>query len=300
MRANFLFSEVLTGLRRNVTMTVAMILTTAVSLAMLGGGLLSVRMADKTEQYFTSRLEVRFFLDDVISETDPDCAAEPCRTLLADMKKAPGVVSVQFVNRAAALDEVKELFEDQPETVQYLSETRLPASMRVKMTDGDQYERIYNTFHDSSGVKLVANDREFVDRLLRLFDGLRNAAFGLAVVMAVAALLLIANMMQIAAFTRRTEVSIMRLVGATRWYTQLPFLMEAVVSALAGSLLAIVGLLIAKPLVIDRALGPLFDSNVFPRITGDDIATVALTIAPLGIVVAAITAYATLRYYVRE
>ncbi|WP_405177841.1 permease-like cell division protein FtsX [Nocardia sp. NBC_01377] len=300
MRANFLFSEVLTGLRRNVTMTVAMILTTAVSLAMLGGGLLSVRMADKTEQYFTSRLEVRFFLDDVISETDPDCAAEPCRTLLADMKKAPGVVSVQFVNRAAALDEVKELFEDQPETVQYLSETRLPASMRVKMTDGDQYERIYNTFHDSPGVKLVANDREFVDRLLRLFDGLRNAAFGLAVVMAVAALLLIANMMQIAAFTRRTEVSIMRLVGATRWYTQLPFLMEAVVSALAGSLLAIVGLLIAKPLVIDRALGPLFDSNVFPRITGDDIATVALTIAPLGIVVAAITAYATLRYYVRE
>ncbi|WP_054814917.1 permease-like cell division protein FtsX [Nocardia arizonensis] len=300
MRASFLFSEVFTGLRRNVTMTIAMILTTAVSLAMLGGGLLSVRMADKTEQYFTGRLEVRFYLDDAISADDPDCAAEPCKSLLTDMKKTSGVVSVQFLNRAAALEEAKKLFEDQPEMVQYISETPLPASMRVKMTDGDQYEHIYNSFHNRDGVRTVANDREFVDRLLRLFDGLRNAAFGLAVVMALAALLLIANMMQIAAFTRRTEVSIMRLVGATRWYTQLPFLMEAVVAALAGSLLAILGLLTARPLVIDRALGPLFDSNVFPRITGDDIAIVALTIAPVGVVVAAITAYATLRYYVRE
>ncbi|MBH0775609.1 permease-like cell division protein FtsX [Nocardia bovistercoris] len=300
MRGSFLFREVSTGLRRNVTMTIAMILTTAVSLAMLGGGLLSVRMADKTEQYFTGRLEVRFYLDDAISADDPDCAAEPCRSLLADMKKTSGVVSVQFLNRAAALEEAKKLFEDQPEMVQYISETPLPASMRVKMTDGDQYEHIYEAFHNRDGVRTVANDREFVDRLLRLFDGLRNAAFGLAVVMALAALLLIANMMQIAAFTRRTEVNIMRLVGATRWYTQLPFLLEAVVAALTGSLLAITGLLIARPLVIDRALGPLFDSNVFPRITGDDIAIVALTIAPVGIVFAAVTAYATLRYYVRE
>ncbi|MFC9894162.1 permease-like cell division protein FtsX [Nocardia sp. NPDC127579] len=300
MRLSFLFNEVFTGLRRNVTMTVAMVLTTAVSLAMLGGGLLSVRMADKTEQFFTSRLEVRFYLDEVVSETDPDCAAEPCKSLLTDMKSTDGVVSVQFLNRAAALEEAKKLFADQPEMVEYISETPLPASMRVKMRDGSEYDRIYASFHDREGVRTVANDRELVDRLLRLFDGLRNAAFGLAIVMALAALLLIANMMQIAAFTRRTEVSIMRLVGATRWYTQLPFLMEAVVAALAGSFMAILGLLIARPLVIDRALGPLFDSNVFPRVTGDDIAVVALTIAPVGVLVAAVTAYATLRYYVRE
>ncbi|HLS77814.1 MAG TPA: permease-like cell division protein FtsX [Nocardia sp.] len=300
MRASFLLNEVGTGLRRNLTMTIAMILTTAVSLAMLGGGLLSVRMADKTEAYFTGRLEVRFYLDENISDNDPDCAAEPCSSLLADMKTTSGVESVQFLNRAAALEEAKKLFEDQPEMVQYISETPLPASLRVKMTDGSQYEHIYQSFADREGVRTVANDSEFVDRLLRLFDGLRNAAFGLAVVMALAALLLIANMMQIAAFTRRTEVGIMRLVGATRWYTQLPFLMEAVVAAVAGSLLAVAGLLIARPLVIDRALGPLFDSNVFPRITGDDIAVVALTIAPIGIVAAGIAAYATLRYYVRE
>jgi cell division transport system permease protein len=80
----------------------------------------------------------------------------------------------------------------------------------------------------------------------------------------------------------------------------LPFLLEAMVAALAGSVLAVLGLLIARPLVIDRALGDLFASRVFPRITGDDIAMTALVIAPVGIVFAAITAYATLRYYVRE
>ncbi|MFF0543163.1 permease-like cell division protein FtsX [Nocardia thailandica] len=300
MRLSFLFTEVVDGLRRNVTMTIAMILTTAVSLMMLGGGLLSVRMADKTENFFIDRLEVRFYLDDAVSDSDPDCAAEPCAGLLADMKKTPGVESVQFLNRADALAEAKKLFADQPEMAQYINDSPLPASLRVKMADANQYQHIYDTFATRQGVRIVANDKEFVDRLVSLFDGLRNAAFGLAVVMAVAAMLLILNMVQIAAFTRRTEVGIMRLVGATRWYTQLPFLLEAVVAAAVGSLLAVLGLIIARPLVIDRALGPLFDSNVFPRITGDDIAVVALTIAPIGVVFAGVTAYLTLRYYVRE
>ncbi|MFD3506515.1 permease-like cell division protein FtsX [Nocardia sp. NPDC058666] len=300
MRLSFLFTEVVDGLRRNLTMTIAMILTTAVSLMMLGGGLLSVRMADKTENFFVGRLEVRFYLDDNVSETDPDCAADPCKVLLADLKQTSGVESVQFLNRADALEEAKKLFADQPEMVQYISDSPLPASLRVKMTDADQYQHIYDSFATRPGVRIVANDKEFVDRLTSLFDGLRNAAFGLALVMALAAMLLVLNMVQIAAFTRRTEVGIMRLVGATRWYTQLPFLLEAVAAAFVGSVLAVLGLVIARPLVIDRALGPLFDSNVFPRITGDDIAVVALTIAPIGIIFAAVTAYLTLRYYVRE
>ncbi|MBF6326966.1 permease-like cell division protein FtsX [Nocardia transvalensis] len=301
MRASFLFGEVFNGLRRNVTMTVAMILTTAVSLTMLGGGLLAVRMADKTEQYFMDRLEVRLYLTEDVSASDPDCAKDPCKTLMSDLRNTSGVVTVQFLNRDDAIREAKEkTFKDQPELAHYVSQTPLPASLRVKMTDGDQYQQILAKFQGRPGVWTVRNDKAIVDRLVSLFDGLRNAAFGLAVLQALAALLLIANMVQIAAFTRRTEVGIMRLVGATRWYTQLPFLLEAVVAALAGSVLAIAGLLIARPLVIDRALGDLFNSRVFPRITGDDIGVVAMTIFPVGIAFAALTAYGTLRYYVRE
>ncbi|MBO0852205.1 MAG: ABC transporter permease [Nocardia sp.] len=301
MRASFLFGEVLNGLRRNVTMTVAMVLTTAVSLTMLGGGMLAVRMADKTEQYFLDRLEVRLYLDENVSATDTDCSQDPCKSLMADLKGTQGVESVQFLNRDEALREAKEkTFKDQPELAQYVSQSSLPSSLRVKMTDAENYPAIYQKFQGRPGVKYVRNDKDIVDRLVSLFDGLRNAAFGLTVLQGLAALLLIANMVQIAAFTRREEVGIMRLVGATRWYTQLPFLMEAVVAALAGSVLAVLGLMAARPLVIDQALGDLFASKVFPRITGDDIAVVALTVVPVGIVFAALTAYGTLRYYVRE
>lgn len=301
MRGAFLLSEVLNGLRRNVTMTIAMILTTAVSLTMLGGGLLAVRMADKTEQYFLDRLEVRLYLDDSVSATDQDCSQDPCKTLLSDLKNTSGVVSVQYMNRADAIREAKEkTFKDQPELAAYVAQSPLPASLRVKMTDADQYPHILQAFQSRPGVKFVRNDKEVVDRLVSLFDGLRNAAFGLAVLQAFAAVLLIANMVQIAAFTRREEVGIMRLVGASRWYTQLPFLLEAVAAAVVGSVLAVFGLMAARPLVIDRALGSLFESKVFPRITGDDITLVAMTIIPVGIVFAAVTAYGTLRYYVRE
>ena len=301
MRASFLFGEVFNGLRRNITMTIAMILTTAVSLTMLGGGMLAVRMADKTEQYFLDRLEVRLYLTEDVSAGDPDCSQDPCRALMSDLKGEPGVESVQYLNRAEAIREAKEkTFKDQPELARYVSESPLPASLRVKMSDAGQYPRIFSDFQGRPGVGFVRNDKDIVDRLVSLFDGLRNAAFGLAVLQALAALLLIANMVQIAAFTRREEVGIMRLVGATRWYTQLPFLLEAVAAALAGSILAVIGLIVARPLVIDRALGDLFASKVFPRITGDDIAVVAMTVVPVGIVFAALTAYGTLRYYVRE
>ncbi|MQY22810.1 permease-like cell division protein FtsX [Nocardia macrotermitis] len=301
MRGAFLLSEVLNGLRRNVTMTIAMILTTAVSLTMLGGGLLAVKMADKTQQYFLDRLEVRLYLDDTVSATDVDCSKDPCKTLLADVKSTEGVVSVQYLSRADAIREAKEkTFKDQPELAAYVAQSPLPASLRIKMTDADAYPSILQKFQARPGVKFVRNDKDVVDRLVSLFDGLRNAAFGLAVLQAFAAILLIANMVQIAAFTRREEVGIMRLVGASRWYTQLPFLLEAVAAAVVGSVLAVLGLLAARPLVIDQALGSLFESKVFPRITSDDVVLVAMTIVPVGIVFAAATAYGTLRYYVRE
>ncbi|MBF6177769.1 permease-like cell division protein FtsX [Nocardia otitidiscaviarum] len=301
MRVGFLLGEVFTGLRRNITMTIAMILTTAVSLTMLGGGLLAVRMADKIENFYMDRVEIRLYLDDTVSTTDPDCLAEPCKSLQADLKANDKVASVQFVNSEEAVKEVKETtFKDQPGLADEVTKEGLPASFRVKLTDAENYQAIYDEFATRPGVMTVLNDKDIVDRLVSFFVGLRNAAFGLALLQAFAALLLIANMVQVAALARKTEVGIMRLVGATRWYTQLPFLLEAVLAALVGSALAVAGLFIAKPLVINRALGDLFDNRVLPGISGDDIAAVSFVILPVGVGFAALTAYAALRYYVRE
>ncbi|WP_019930572.1 permease-like cell division protein FtsX [Nocardia sp. BMG111209] len=301
MRIGFLIREVVTGLRRNVTMTVAMILTTAVSLAMVGGGLLAVQLTSKTESMFLGRLEIRMFLTPDVSAADNDCTQDPCRVLMSQLKQQAGVVSVQFTSSADAHREATEVtFKDQPEMVQMIKDTKFPASFRVKMTDPGQYPKLMQQYSSRPGVLSVHSDQDFVDRLVGLFRGVGNAAFGLAALQAVAALLLIANMVQIAAFTRREEVGIMRMVGASRWYTQLPFLLEAVFAALMGSLLAVVGLFIARPLVINPALGALSDNGIVPRLTDSDIGVVSGWIMFGGIVFAAATAYGTLRYYVRD
>ena len=117
MRASFVFSEVLTGLRRNVTMTVAMILTTMVSLLLLGGGLLVVRMIDKTQAVYEDKLQVNVYLTNDISANDKDCQEDPCRSLRSDLENDPAVESVSYENRDQAYKRFKEIFASQPELV---------------------------------------------------------------------------------------------------------------------------------------------------------------------------------------
>ncbi|NGP04056.1 ABC transporter permease [Rhodococcus sp. 14C212] len=301
MRASFILSEVVTGLRRNLTMTVAMILTTAISLGLFGAGLLVVQMADKTQQIFLDRVEVQVFLTDDISTLDPDCEQDICRTLRSDLENTPAVVSVQYLNREDAVaDATERVFKDQPELAELVSPESFPASFKIKLSDPDRFGVIEDQFAVRPGVDSVLNQKDLVERLFSVLGGVRNAAFAIATVQAVAAILLIANMVQIAAFTRRAEVGIMRLVGATRWYTQLPFLLEAVVAAVIGAALAIAGLFVAKGAFVDEVLSEVYEANIVARISNSDVLLVSPILVLVGVGMAALTAYVTLRLYVRE
>jgi cell division transport system permease protein len=123
--------------------------------------------------------------------------------------------------------------------------------------------------------------------------------FALALVQAIAALLLISNTVQVSAFTRRTEVGVMRLVGATRWYTQLPFLIEAVVTGVVGALIAVAGLVAGKFLFVDELLSGIVANGVVPPVELADIIWVAPILVMIGGGIAAVTGYVTLRMYVR-
>lgn len=301
MRASFLFSEVTTGLRRNLTMTIAMVLTTAISLALFGAGLLVVQMAGKTQQIFLDRVEVQVFLTEDISSLDPECEQDICATLRADIENTDDVVSVQYLSRDDAVTDARDrVFADQPELAELVSPDSFPASFKIKMSDPDRFALIQDEFGTRPGVDSILNQQDLVERLFGVLGGIRNAAFAIATIQAVAAVLLIANMVQIAAFTRRTEVGIMRLVGATRWYTQLPFLLEAVVAAIVGAALAIAGLVTAKSMFVDDMLGEVYDANIVARITDSDILLVAPFLVVVGVGMAALTSYVTLRLYVRE
>ena len=300
MRASFVLSEVFTGLRRNITMTIAMIITTAISLGLLGAGLLVVQMTNKTEQIYFDRVEVAVFLTNDVSTNDPGCTGPICADLRTQLQNFPGVQSVDYESRAQAYDRFKKVFAQQPELVQLARPEALPASFRVKLNDPKRFAVINQAFGTRPGVDRVVDQAQLVQRLFSVLGGVRNAAFAIAVVQALAALLLISSMIQIAAFTRRTEVSIMRLVGATRWYTQLPFLLEAVVAGLIGSVLAIAGLFGVKSFFLDNVLKDLYSSNIIGQVTTSDVLYVAPVLAIVGIGLSAVTAYVTLRLYVRQ
>lgn len=299
MRASFVFSEVLIGLRRNVTMTVAMILTTMISLALLGGGLLVVRMIDKTQVVYQDKLQVNVYLTNDISANDKSCGADPCKGLRADLENNPAIESVQYENRDQAYARFKKIFEAQPELVKLARPESLPASFNVKLVDPDRPDVIIQTYSGRVGVDSVADQSEYLENFFDALNGVRNLTFAIALVQAVAALLLISNTVQVSAFTRRTEVGIMRLVGATRWYTQLPFLLEAVVAGVVGAVLAIGLLVLLKEAFLDGVLAGPFAAGVIRPVDGLDILLTAPWLLLTAVGISAVTGYVTLRLYVR-
>ncbi|HPY25855.1 MAG: cell division transport system permease protein [Actinomycetota bacterium] len=297
MRAGFLANEVVNGLRRNVTMTVAMILTTAISIGLFGGGLLVMQLANQSRDIYLDRVESQVFLTNEVSANDPTCDAEACRALRAQIEARDDVKSVRFLNRDDAYTDAVTKF---PEYKDVASKDSFPASFIVKLEDPEKHADFDKALQGQPGVLNVLNQKDLIDRLFAVLDGLSSAAFAVAIVQAVGAILLIANMVQVAAYTRRTEIGIMRMVGATRWYTQLPFLTEAVIAATIGVVLAILGLIGVRALFLERALDQFYQANLIARIDYADVLYVSPIMFGVGVAMAAITAYVTLRLYVRD
>jgi cell division transport system permease protein len=292
MRANFVFTEVATGLRRNLTMTVAMIITTAISLGLFGAALLMTHEIDQMKAIYFDKVEVSVYLNDDITPQQRD-------DLRRQLSESPEVAGLSYLDKKQAYDRFKKLFEAQPELVSAVGPNDLPASFQVRMKQAERYGVIAQEFNDAPGVQQVQAQSELLDRLFGLLNGVRAAAIILAAVQAVAALLLIGNTVNMAAFNRRTETGIMRLVGASRWYTQLPFLLEAALAGLIGALLAVGGLLLVKFAFIDRALKAPIESGIIPKVGYDAVLGVSPVVVGTGVGLAAVAAYLTLRLYVR-
>jgi cell division transport system permease protein len=297
VRFGFLLNEVWTGLRRNVTMTVAMILTTAISIGLFGGGLLVVRLADNSRDIYLDRVESQVFLTNDVSANDPTCDADPCKALRQKIEDREDVRSVRFLNRDDAYNDAIKKF---PQYKDVAGKDAFPASFVVKLDNPEQHKDFDDSMVGQPGVLNVLNQKDLIDRLFAVLDGLSNAAFAVALVQAVGAILLIANMVQVAAYTRRTEVGIMRLVGASRWYTQLPFLVEAMLASLIGVVISIIGLIIVRALFLENALNQFYEANLIARVDYADILYIAPILIFVGVVMAAITSYVTLRLYVRR
>jgi cell division transport system permease protein len=293
MRVNFVLSEVATGLRRNLTMTVAMVLTTAISLGLMGTGLLIAGMISEMKQIYYDKVQVSIFLADGV--TDQQRSA-----IQTKLKSSPEVKTFVYESKAEAYARFKQQFSQQPELVQNTPQDALPESFRVELVNPERYQVIAAEFpNGKNGVDQVRDEGDFLNRLFSLLNGARNATIAVAVIQALAALLLISNTIQLAAFNRRNETNIMRLVGASRWYTQLPFILEAAVAGLIGALLAVGGLVLTKLLFVDKTLAGPIKAGIIPPVDWGQIATISPVIAGAGVGLAGIAAYVTLRLYVR-
>ncbi|TDC36620.1 permease-like cell division protein FtsX [Micromonospora sp. KC213] len=290
MRMKYVLSEVLVGLWRNVTMTIAMIITMAVSLFMLGGaGLLYQKVGDMKDLYYEN-VEVSIFLK-------TDATPQQRDDLDAKLKNDPLVKEVTYVNKDEAYKRFQEMYQDAPDLVNAVKADQLPESFRIKLVDPEQYKNIYDQYKGTEGIDEIVDQSRLLDKVFGVLTGIQTFALAIAVFMAAAALLLVANTIQVAAYSKRREVAVMKLVGASNWFIQAPFVLEAVVAGLIGSILALAFMAIGKSVASDGSLSAL--EGLITPISWSDIFLMFPIMAGVGALFSAITGWVTLRFYLR-
>jgi cell division transport system permease protein len=299
MRAGFLLSEVRIGLRRNLTMTFAVIVTTAISLSLLGIGLLSNAQVNAMKDYWYDKIEVSVYLCGSLSES-PSCAGgvvspEQRLTIKSDLDALPVVQSVFYESQSEAYTRFQERFKDSA-IAQNVTADQLPESFRVKLKDPTQFAVVVSAFSGRPGVDVVQDQRTILEKFFKLLNVLRNGALLVGLFSVLTAGLLISNTLRIAAFNRRRETGVMKLVGASSWSIQLPFLLEGIFSALIGWGFA-TGLLAGLKTVVDSNVAPLLTFTNFFGWNEVWIASAWLLLA--GFTVSTIASLITLRRYLK-
>ena len=245
MQLRYVFTELRQGLRRNLSMHLAVVLTLLVSLTLVGVGILLHQEADKTAQQWGSQLQVTVFLCNGETDQNPACVGpatdEQKQAIEAVLKENPDVKSYRFETQQQAYDRIQNLnvpassFEGPDPAIKV---TDMPESFWVTMTDPHKAGEITESVQGLDGVSTVQDLHNIMGSILGTIDKLRNGAIIAAVLLVLAALLLVSNTIRLAAFARRREIEIMRLVGASTVYIALPFLLEALVTAVIGVALA--------------------------------------------------------------
>lgn len=301
MRFRFVLGEVLTGIRRNVTMTVAVIITVAVSLALFGAGLLVRAQVDLMKDYWYDKVQVSIYLCGATSEAlsckngpVTEAQREEIRSGLEALK--PLVAEVYYETSAEAYERFREQFRDAP-ILSNITPDQLPESFRVKLSDPTKYEIVASAFVGRAGVDSVNDQRRVLDKLFAILNGFQTGALIIAGMMLLATVLLVINTIRVAAFSRRRETGIMRLVGASNFYIQLPFLLEAGLAAAIGGVVAIGLLALVKTILVDGVLTPSFQFTSF--VGWGAVWQVSLTVFLTGIALASVAALVTLRRFLR-
>ncbi|MEI6624345.1 MAG: permease-like cell division protein FtsX [Actinomycetes bacterium] len=295
--------EVGHGLRREMTMTIAVILTIAVSLTLFGTGLLVWRQVDAMKGYWYDRVEVSVFLcgqssDPVLcpggAVTDVQRAA-----IKAKLDGLTGVVeTVYYESQDQAYERFKEQFKNSP-IVNNVSPQSMPESFRVKLTNPELFAEVATSLKGMPGLEQVQDQKKLLERFFSLLTGFQTIALGVAGAMLLVTVLLVVNTMRVSALSRRREIGIMKLVGASNGYIMLPFVLEAGVAAIIGGALAVGALAAEKYYLVDRVLEPSFRFAAVGNVDATEVAQVMVGVFLTGIVLSCGFAFLTVRRHLK-
>jgi len=299
MRTGFLFKEVKIGLRRNLTMTFAVVITVAISLTLLGIGLLANSQVRVMKDYWYDKIEVSVFLCGTLSES-PSCASGPVSQeqrdqIKVDIEALSVVDTVYYESQSEAFTRFQERFKGSA-IAQNVTQDQLPESYRVKLKDPTQFAVMQSAFAGRPGVDSVQDQRSILEKFFKLLSVLRDGALAIGLASVLTAALLISNTLRIAAFNRRRETGVMKLVGASSFSIQLPFLLEGIISAIVGWVFS-TGLLSGFKLLVDSRIAPLLSFTKF--FTWSDVWVASGILLITGLFVSTVASVATLRKYLK-
>lgn len=303
MRLAFILSEIGGGLRRNLSMVISVILVTFVSLTFVGAAGMLQMQINQMKGFWYDKVQVAIFLC-VDSSTSPTCSSGPAtaeqKKNIQDMLDSPAVkqyvTSWTYESQADALKHFKEQFANSP-IVDSVTADQLPASFRVNMVNPEKYQIINESFSATPGVETVIDQRQLLERLFSVMNVASLVAVGIAGLMIVCAILLIATTIRLSAFSRRRETGIMRLVGASKAVIQLPFVLEGVIAAVIGAVLASGTVWAVARFFIQDYLAQQYKDTAF--ISSNQVLILAPALVLLGILLAGVSSLLTLRKYLK-
>lgn len=305
MRAQFVMSEIGVGLRRNLTMTFAVIVSVALSLALFGGSLMMSDQVSTMKGYWYDKVNVSIFLcNKSDAQSDVNCAKgaateDQKKQIQADLGKMSSIVEkITYESQDTAYKHYKEQFGNSP-LASSLTPDQMQESYRIKLKDPQKYQVIATAFNGRAGVQSVQDQRSILDNLFQLLNLMNRAALFLMALMLFVALLLIVNTVRVSAFSRRRETGIMRLVGASGFYIQAPFIMEAAVAGLIGGGLACVFLVLGRYFTIDHGMALSSKLTLINFIGWDSVLTKLPLILATSVLMPSLAAFFALRKYLK-
>jgi len=303
MRLQFILSEIGLGLRRNLSMTISVILVTFVSLTFVGSAALLQMQIGKMKDDWYDKVEISVFLcprdSPVASCSGGEVSADQLAAIKAQFSSPelkPVVQNVYFETKQQAFAAFQKRLGDQW-WAKSTTVDDMQTSFRVKLSDPRQYQLVSDVLKGRPGVESVEDQRKILDPLFRVLTQATVLSIGLAAIMLLAAALLITTTIRLSALSRKRETGIMRLVGASNVFIQLPFMLEGAIAATIGAGLAVGGLWLGvKYLIADRLANEIQFINY---VGSSEVWLIAPFLVAIAIAVAAVASLVTLSRYTR-